>query len=188
MFNNLLCWWLCCVLHINHKSMRVTVIFACSLSWEKHIDSHISLCFTENIGSVVTHIHLGHNSKTNITKHNYYVSFCYCIVTKRVICRPSRFMWKFNKSFPHNIFHDMIRISTGQVNWQNMMTSSNGNIFRVTGHMWENPRVTSGLPSCTKVSNAEHWCFLWTAPKYAVEQPFETPVIWDAIALIITSL
>ena len=44
-----------------------------------------------------------------------------------------------------------------------MMTSSNGDIFRVTGHLcgeftgfrW-NPR--------TKASDAELWCFLWSAP------------------------
>ena len=44
-----------------------------------------------------------------------------------------------------------------------MMVSSNGNIFRVTGplcgeftgHLW----IT-----LTKVSNAELWCFLWSAP------------------------
>ena len=45
-----------------------------------------------------------------------------------------------------------------------MMTSSNGNIFRVTGHLcgkftgyrW-NPR--------TKANNAELWCFLWFVPE-----------------------
>ena len=52
--------------------------------------------------------------------------------------------------------------------WQNlitasMMTSSNGNIFHVigplcgefTGHRWMPP---------TKASDAELWCFLWSAP------------------------
>ena len=40
----------------------------------------------------------------------------------------------------------------------------------------------------TKASKAELWCFLWSAPEHAVEQTIETPVIWDAIALIMTSL
>ena len=53
----------------------------------------------------------------------------------------------------------------------NMMTSSNGNIFRVTG------------PLC-----GEFWCFLWSAPEQKVEQTVETLMIWDAIALIMTSL
>ena len=37
-----------------------------------------------------------------------------------------------------------------------MITSSNGNIFRVPGHL------------CTKASDAEHWCFLSSAPDLAV--------------------
>ena len=45
----------------------------------------------------------------------------------------------------------------------NMMTSSNGNIFRVicefTGHWW--------IPS-QKASDSELWCFLWSAPEQAV--------------------
>ena len=36
----------------------------------------------------------------------------------------------------------------------------------------------------TKASDAEVWCFLWSAPEQTVEQTIETPVIWDAIALI----
>ena len=48
-----------------------------------------------------------------------------------------------------------------------------------TGHRW--------IP-LTKASDAEFWCFLWPAPEQTVEQTIETPVIWDAIALIMTSL
>ena len=43
-----------------------------------------------------------------------------------------------------------------------MMTSSNGNIFRVTGHLcgeFTGPRWTPR----TKASDAELWCFLWSA-------------------------
>ena len=32
------------------------------------------------------------------------------------------------------------------------------------------------------------WCFLWSEPEPTVEQTMETPVIWDAIALILMSL
>ena len=32
------------------------------------------------------------------------------------------------------------------------------------------------------------WCFLWSAPEQTVEQKIETPVIWDTIAVIMTSL
>ena len=40
----------------------------------------------------------------------------------------------------------------------------------------------------TKASDAELWCFLWSAPEQTAEQTLETLVIWDAIALIMTSL
>ena len=38
----------------------------------------------------------------------------------------------------------------------------------------------------TKASDAELWCFLWSASEPTVEQTMETLVIWDAIALIMT--
>ena len=68
-----------------------------------------------------------------------------------------------------------------------MMTSSNGNIFRVsgllcgefTGHRW--------IPH-TKASDAELWCFLWYAPEPTAAQTMGTSVIWDTIALSMTSL
>ena len=68
-----------------------------------------------------------------------------------------------------------------------MVTSSNGNIFRVTGplcgeitgHRWI---------SLTKASDAEPWYFLWSAPEPTSEQTMKTPVIWDAIVPIMTSL
>ena len=40
----------------------------------------------------------------------------------------------------------------------------------------------------TKDSDAELWCFRWSATKQTVEQTFETPMIWDAIVLIMTSM
>ena len=39
-----------------------------------------------------------------------------------------------------------------------------------------------------KASDAELWCFLWSAPGRTVEPRMETLVIWDAIGLLITSL
>ena len=43
------------------------------------------------------------------------------------------------------------------------------------------------VDSLTKASDAELWCFLLSAPEQTVELTFETPVIWDAIALIMPS-
>ena len=42
-----------------------------------------------------------------------------------------------------------------------MMTSSNGNIFRVTGHLCGEFTGDRWIPR-TKASDAELWCFLWS--------------------------
>ena len=49
----------------------------------------------------------------------------------------------------------------------------------IPGHRW--------IP-LTKASDAELWCFIWAEPKQTVDQAIETPVILDAIALIVTLL
>ena len=46
----------------------------------------------------------------------------------------------------------------------NMMTSSNGNIFRVTGPLCEEFTGHRWIPR-TKASDAKLWCFLWSAPE-----------------------
>ena len=56
----------------------------------------------------------------------------------------------------------------------------NGNTFRATGSLCEEL-----IDHRTKASDAELWCFLWTEPEQTAEQTIETPVILDAIALII---
>ena len=45
-----------------------------------------------------------------------------------------------------------------------MMTSSNQNIFRVTGPLWGKSIGHRWIP-LTKASDAELWCFLWSAPE-----------------------
>ena len=62
---------------------------------------------------------------------------------------------------------------------ETMMTSSNGNIFHVIGHLcgeftdhrWIFP---------TKASDAELWYFFWPAPQQTVEQTLEMAVICDS--------
>ena len=63
--------------------------------------------------------------------------------------------------------------------WRNMMTSSNGNIFRVTGHLCREFTGCRWIPR-TKASDAELWCFLWSAPEWRLSKQswgwwFETP-------------
>ena len=68
--------------------------------------------------------------------------------------------------------------------WQeySMMTSSNRNIYRVTGPLW-GESTAYRWSTLTKASDAELWRFF-----LSVQQTVETPVIWDTLALIVTSL
>ena len=66
-----------------------------------------------------------------------------------------------------------------------MMTSSNGNIFRVTGPLW-GESTGGGFTSQSQWRGA--LCFLWSASEQMAGQTTEMPVIWDVIALITTSL
>ena len=55
------------------------------------------------------------------------------------------------------------RVSTANKHMAFMMTSSNGNIFRVTGPLCGEFTGHRWIPR-TKASDAELWCFLWSAP------------------------
>ena len=66
------------------------------------------------------------------------------------------------------------------------MTWQNGNIFRVTDPLRGEVTGHRSIPFI-KISDGELWWFRWSAPEQAVEQTIETPVIWDAIALIMPS-
>ena len=50
------------------------------------------------------------------------------------------------------------------VTTKTMVTSSNGNIFHVTGPLWGESIGQRWIP-LTKASDAELWCFLWSAPE-----------------------
>ena len=49
-----------------------------------------------------------------------------------------------------------------------MMTSPNGSVFRVTGPLWGEFTGHRWIP-LTKASDAELWCFIWSAPEWTVE-------------------
>ena len=55
-------------------------------------------------------------------------------------------------------------------NWRQIyiMASSNGNIFRVTGPLCGDFTGDEWIP-LTKASDAELWCFLWSAPEQGIE-------------------
>ena len=62
------------------------------------------------------------------------------------------------------------------------MTSSNGNIFCVTGPLCVQSTGDLWIP-LIKASNTELWCFLWCAPEQTAEQTVQILVIWDATGL-----
>ena len=66
---------------------------------------------------------------------------------------------------------------------QTMMTSWNGNIIRVTGPLWGESTGLRWIP-LTKTSDADLWCFLWSAPEQTGEQTIEMPAIWDAATVM----
>ena len=68
-----------------------------------------------------------------------------------------------------------------------MMTSSNGNIFHVTGPLCGEFASHRWIPP-TKASDAELWCFLWSESEQTVEQTIKRLVISDDISPIMTSL
>ena len=66
---------------------------------------------------------------------------------------------------------DLYFLRCQAIAWRNadfMMTSSNGNIFRVTDHLWGESIGHRWIPP-TKASDAELLCFLWSASEQTVE-------------------
>ena len=88
------------------------------------------------------------------------------ISTKKKTCIFKGFtLWAHNL-FVKSIHNDAVmRRRTGpSLVYIIMMTSSNGNIFRVTGHLCGEFTGPRWIPR-TKASDAELWCFLWSAPE-----------------------
>ena len=89
-------------------------------------------------------------------------------------------IWLQSNIWPHST-------ATSLINKEYVTTSSNRNISRVTGPLWRESTGDRWIP-LTKASDAERWCFLWSAPEQTDEQTVETRVIWDVLPLIMTSL
>ena len=89
----------------------------------------------------------------------------------------------------HNVF---VSVSTARVDsWSvlenHLMTSTNGNIFHVTGPLWGESSGRRWIP-LTKAIDAELLCFLWSMAEQTVERTIKTPLSSDGIALIMTPL
>ena len=113
--------------------------------WSLRIDKqfHHILCWTRNYLSILG-FKLIHISESK--KHPWPLTFDYFCIRNYLSTQPSQC------HVPH----------ANQVFGGYMMTSSNGNIFRVTGHLCGEFTGPRWIP-CTKASDAKLWCFLWSA-------------------------
>ena len=83
------------------------------------------------------------------------------VITPNSICG----MWLFVPTLGTWFWHKTPDIVAVSISFRLifMMTSSNGNLFRVTGPLCEEFTGDRWIPR-TKASDAELWCFLWSAP------------------------
>ena len=85
-------------------------------------------------------------------------------VLKRAIWSSTSHQWGISRNWCHPITPGIITSKCYHGEMQvTMMTSSNGNIFRITGPLWGEFTGHRWIPR-TKASDAELWCFLWYAP------------------------
>ena len=86
--------------------------------------------------------------------------------------------WRWMKKFTKNLSVGMHWIKVLSIKWKHLPRYWP----YVRGIHW------SLVVPLTNHSDAELWCFLWSAPQKTVEQTIETQVILDAIELIMTSI
>ena len=97
------------------------------------------------------------NTCQELPRHLSIMEFCLWSYIKWP--RNSLFCWVYPPTWCDPSKCYVYRFST-----VHMMTSSNGNIFRVTGHLcgeFTGPRWIHR----TKASDAELWCFVWSGPE-----------------------
>ena len=104
--------------------------------------------------------------KLTVRTYNEY----HCVDKVMVIIRIcNRLCWRCPSALwhwmPYRFRRTQMQFSSlsSWVNILRMMEPSNGNIFRVTGHLWRECTGHRWIP-LTDASDAELWCFLWPAP------------------------
>ena len=150
------------IIQSNEMNRQRDILFICAnKSWEMSGEGFSRLFCEERVGCWImkgsgrSHVIYTHQINTN--HYLEYWGNCQNRVSMSTIimhsCRKSwSWRWHFyqkNNSFP-------------------MMTSSNGNIFRVTGHLCGEFTGPRWIPH-TKASDAELWCFFWSASESTVE-------------------
>ena len=83
-----------------------------------------------------------------------------CHKTHVTLCQPYAMNFSCNRG--DDFLLDFSADIVAPIWFWSMMTSSNENIFRVTGHLCGEFTGLRWIPR-TKVSDAELWCFLWSA-------------------------
>ena len=115
-----------------------------------------------NVSNSLPGVHIIHwYISTSDSSHMMYICFGFHALMLRYCFNQASFVKKiflvikFDKNFALLLFHSR--------SWSPLvMTSSNGNIFRVTGHLCGEFTSHRWIPR-TKASDAELWCFLWSA-------------------------
>ena len=147
--------------------------------WQSNDCPSASKATLMNMDKYFMWIHYERLHNHNKAKHNKTVCIFLGIYCKRVNLNIS------------TIFSGLIVLThvcyTIGINSACMTMSSNGNIFCVTGPLCREFTSHRWIP-LTKGSDAELWCFLWSAPEQIVKKTMEMLVIWNAIALILMSL
>ena len=158
------------------KTWKELIQFAVLIKW-----SYLTRCFTyvlqnnnkdrtlsmskspNSIGYHGRHMscHLGifgENLPGNITRKRPLSAFFCCHLAHIVYTGITLVLWVASTGKPTSLEAPLF-----------MMTSSNGNLSRVTGPLCGEFTVHRWIP-LTKASDAELWCFLWYAPEYTVEK------------------
>ena len=142
---------------LKHKAIN-------SRNAEQHLLMHLSISSCEwNKHPILYIVHSG--SKL---PGNYSNPTANALELRLSYTNPSTRLWALRfLLITRNLPNSLNGWPTRQVS-HTMMTSSNGNIFRVTGHLCGKFTGHRWI-SHTKASDAELWCLLWSAPEWMVE-------------------
>ena len=132
--NEIICYTNSCP--VAESRCKNTLRFLCSLSKRSHMKDYLHRIFLTHL--VCTNI--------IIEPHSLGSSATFCAFQRHSI-KPKSELNVATSGDPFRCY---------------MMTSSNGNIFRVTGHLCGEFTGPRWIPH-TKASDAELWCFLWSA-------------------------
>ena len=137
--------------------------------------SVLSLCHNTENGWVIIHTLRPFTYLMNLIIRHLWIVASWCLVWGAINhpfpnfnCCLTKSSLKLGQGWVF-IYHSFMRMLLLSLVWLitaskmdiSMMTSSNGNIFRVTGHLCGEFTAPRWIPR-TKSSDAELWCFLWS--------------------------